>query len=311
MTPDFRSWIPFTMDSYIEQLASKTRLKRHDVIAIVLSAERRYKEYFIPKKNGGERQIAHPARELKSIQKALIKISPKELVVHPKATAYESGCSILENSKLHVGKNWIAKFDFADFFNSITSPAWIAFLSELGIDKDYIEISKRVFFWKRGASRITRLSVGAPSSPFASNRFMYSFDEKLDKIFQDMGFEYSRYADDIVVSSHDRIDLLEVRNHLISHIPRFWDGKLNDDKTKLLGPSNRRTVTGLILSNDGRVTVGRKRRRNIEAMVCNYANGNRGLSSEVIQGNLGFLKMVDSEAFERLKKKFGKSDLFS
>ncbi|WP_430429911.1 retron St85 family RNA-directed DNA polymerase [Parasphingorhabdus sp.] len=298
------------MDKYIDQLASKTRLRPSDVIRIVLSAERRYKEYYIPKRSGGLRQIAHPARELKSVQNALIKLSPEELLVHAKATAYESGCSIVENSKLHVGKNWIAKFDFADFFNSITCPAWTAFLSELGVDKDYIEISKRVFFWKRGASRITRLSVGAPSSPFASNRFMYSFDEKLDKIFQDMGFQYSRYADDIVVSSHDQMDLAEIRSHLISQIPHYWDGKLNDDKTKLLGPSKRRAVTGLILSNDGRVTVGRKRRRRIEAMVCNYANGNRDLSSEIIQGNLGFLKMVDLEAFERLKKKFGSSDLF-
>ncbi|MEP3225719.1 MAG: retron St85 family RNA-directed DNA polymerase [Parasphingorhabdus sp.] len=312
MIPDYLCWTPSEVDNYLDSLADLCRMKKSDVTAVVLSAERRYKTYFISKRNGGLRQIAHPARELKTLQRALIKISPDNLAVHESASAYEPGRSIQKNAQLHLSSEWLAKFDFEDFFNSITADSWRQFLETQGIEQPYIDISSRLFFWKRGASRIMRLSVGAPSSPFASNRFMYPFDVEVSEFCRSHNLTYSRYADDIAISSSEKIDIKSLEQKLISCLPDYWKGSLNDVKTKLLGPGNRKTVTGLVLSNDGRVTVGRSRRRKIEAMVCNYCRGDRAINQQVIAGNLAFLKMVDRDAYVRLKSKFGKNqDLFS
>jgi len=104
------------MTDLIGNLSQSTRIWRTDVDTIIHTAPRRYKVYRIPKRNGDYRTIAHPARELKCLQRALLKLSPENLSVHKTATAYEKGTSIFANANVHAECVWLAKFDFSDFF---------------------------------------------------------------------------------------------------------------------------------------------------------------------------------------------------
>lgn len=299
------------MKELIDILAIRTRLPRADIELIIRSAPRRYKVYSIPKRSGGKRVIAHPARELKTIQRALIDCSPEQLQVHANATAYEVGTSILKNAQIHVGKPWLAKFDIKDFFNSITSQHWSDFLQSIMCPEEYLVISQQVFFWKPGRRNTTCLSVGAPSSPFASNRFMYSFDENISKYCQERDMKYSRYADDIAISADEKIDLKLLEKAVTSAFPFDEMFQLNKAKTLLAGPGQRRSVTGIILNNDGEVSLGRKRKRVVEAMVHSYSLGRAKKSAEEISGHLAFLKMVDPRGYDRIYKRFHKKiDLF-
>ena len=53
------------MGHLIEILASNSGLLENDVRKIVMTAHRRYKHYTIKKRNGGDRPISQPAKEVK------------------------------------------------------------------------------------------------------------------------------------------------------------------------------------------------------------------------------------------------------
>jgi RNA-directed DNA polymerase len=296
------------MSELVHKLAGITRMSVSDVRGVIATAPRRYKVYPIKKRDGTDRIIAHPARELKAIQRALVLESPASLGVHSAATAYEKGSSIAVNAERHVKNVWVAKFDLRNFFNSIDVSAWQGFLSSLEVDEEYISISSKVFFWKPPRRKANLcLSVGAPSSPFASNRFMYQFDCSVEKFCNTAGYSYTRYADDITVSSKSQIDGSAVKNHLLLAL-EGTPLTLKDDKTIMLGPGQRRVVTGIVLRNDGQISLGRQRKREIEAMVYNFSKGTAKSTLNQIRGHLALLKMVDPKGYARLREKYSQCE---
>src|SRR4051794_3337072 len=112
------------MSRLLPILVAGTGLGEHDVLAIVRNAPIRYKTYPIRKRNGGERLISQPARELKALQRVLAESFLSQLPVHRAATAYRPGVSIRDNAAAHVLNGPILKFDFKEFFPSITSHDW-------------------------------------------------------------------------------------------------------------------------------------------------------------------------------------------
>ena len=59
--------------------------------SIIKTAPLRYKKFTIPKRDGSKRNVAQPAREVKSIQRWIVKELRPHLPIHPSVTAYESG----------------------------------------------------------------------------------------------------------------------------------------------------------------------------------------------------------------------------
>jgi|JI7StandDraft_1071085.scaffolds.fasta_scaffold65666_3 hypothetical protein len=293
------------MNSLLPLLASKSRLTLADTAKIVQTAPIRYKIYTIPRRSGGKRVIAHPAKELKVIQRALIDLFSEDLPVSKAATAYERGCSIKINAELHKQSRWIAKFDLRNFFNSIKECHWIEFLEKTGIDYERIELSRTVFFWQPKGENSTCLSVGAPSSPFASNRFMLSYDDQIATFCKDMGFVYSRYADDITVSGSRDVDPIVLSKRIKEIIEGPGVFSLHEEKSRFMALGCRRSVTGVIITNDGVLSIGRNRRRKLEARVHRF--GVTGLNDNVdeLRGELAFFKMIDEDGFHRLRRRFG------
>lgn len=293
------------MNSLLPSLAAKSRMTLADAARIIETAPRRYKVYRIPRKAVGERIIAHPARELKALQRSLIDLFDEMLPVSSAATAYEKGCSIKANAAAHANGDWIAKFDLRSFFNSIKEPVWVQFLQQAGIDNDRIELSRKIFFWLPRGENTACLSVGAPSSPFASNRFMNNYDQQILQFCNDNGFNYTRYADDITISGTGEIDFDNVHNWLKGVVEGPGVFNLNENKSRFLRKGVRRTVTGVVVTNEGRLSIGRGRRRKLEARVHSYVVKQQEHDVDVLRGQLAFLKLIDEDGFQRLKTRFG------
>lgn len=293
--------------SLISQLASKARLTKSDTQFLVKDAPRRYKIFTIPKRGTGFRTIAQPAREVKTLQRALMELAPSDLAVHGASTAYEKQCSIHRNAEIHSASNWVARLDFSNFFNSITSENWRLFLSSASVDEEFINLSETVFFWQSRGSNNTCLSVGAPSSPFASNRIMYCFDRTFAEVCAERNLLYTRYADDLTVSGAERFDLEELSRQVQSSFPEYLSLRLNTGKTRISGPGQRRVVTGLIISSDQKITIGKKKRKLLEARLHRYVDGACDLTAEQIRGHLDFLRSIEPVAYEKLKHKFAAS----
>src|SRR5262249_20100449 len=78
-----------------------------------------YVTFAIPKRQGGERLIMAPKRELKTIQRQLVALLLSRLPASPHAHGFVRGRSIRSNAEPHRGKRVLVRLDLADFFPSV------------------------------------------------------------------------------------------------------------------------------------------------------------------------------------------------
>ena len=302
------------MSDLISKLIAGTGLSERDVLKIISNAPRRYKEYTIPKRTGGVRHIAQPARELKALQRVLQSEYLDILPVHPSAMAYRIGRSIRDNALAHVENGPIMKFDFKDFFPSIRVRDWEAYCSDRGLFSDHYERfqASQIMFYKPKGSGHLRLAIGAPTSPHLSNLLMFEFDALITEEVQKNYVTYTRYADDLTFSAKRTGYLTGVQSAVQKAIRQVrWPRLiLNDEKTVLATTKFHRQVTGLILSNDKKVSLGRDRKRKISAAVHHAKFGKLDQKMAAnLAGLLAFAHAVEPEFVSRLEKKYGREIL--
>ena len=302
------------MKNIIELMSSELSLSVLDIQALVRRAPFTYKKYSIPKKGKGRRSIAQPAKETKYLQHWLIKNVYSELPVHEASCAYSKGSSIKKNANIHRKNAYICKFDFKDFFTSIKlADLELHFSKHIGkvFSQDDIKLMARVCCIKQNSGQLG-LSIGAPTSPLLSNSIMYELDILLTKWAADNEMAYSRYADDLVFSTNVKRMSSEVEPALRRFIRQleYPNLRLNNKKTVHLSMKTRRSVTGLVITNDQKISIGRDRKRKISAMIHKFINGD--LEEEQIlelQGLLGFAKGMEPLFIQRMTKKYGNEAL--
>ncbi|WP_267396778.1 MULTISPECIES: retron St85 family RNA-directed DNA polymerase [unclassified Sphingomonas] len=294
----------------MELLVKELRVSEREIAALIASAPDRYKTYFIPKRSGGKREIAHPAFELKIAQRAIINAYLRKLTVHPCATAYRKGSSIRQNAERHCHNRAILKYDFKDFFPSITERAWLSYCERHEVMEKVDAIAAgRLLFRRPKGGRILRLSIGAPSSPILSNILLNDFDREVNERVSRHKIVYTRYADDMTFSAERTWNLREVDKILRSVINSINTPRLtiNSAKTTLVTPKYHRQITGLVITLDGRVSLGRDRKRLIRAKV-HHAQHGKLTKKEVVNlaGVLAFAKDVEPEFYTRLERIYGR-----
>jgi RNA-directed DNA polymerase len=298
------------LSALIDLLTAETGLSEHDIMKIVSNAPVRYKTYTIPKRNGGERTISQPARELKALQRILTSEVLSKLPIHSSATAYRPGKSIRDNAAAHAVNGPIMKFDFEDFFPSIAAKDWALFCqqNEVFADSEDIRISTNLLFHRRHGSTRLALAIGAPSSPCLSNVLMKGFDTTLSELVARDKVTYTRYADDLTFSAKRTGFLSQVERMLRQTVrdsasPKL---KLNELKTVAATKKYKRFVTGLILTNDNKVSLGQDRKRKIRATIHHYLHGKLDVDEQVkLAGMLAFANGVEPDFLARLQAKYG------
>lgn len=297
------------MSDLVKYLSSSTGLSDADVERIIARAPRSYKFYKIDKRTRGKRLISQPAREVKALQRALVKYLAT-LPIHESATAYKKGKSILDNAEPHSDSGPIKKYDFKDFFHSIRARDWEAYCKEKAIfeNPNDVALTARLMFHITPGSSILRLAMGAPSSPWLSNVLMHDFDKRLADELAKARIIYTRYADDLTFSAPRTGYLNAVDGILKAVIRDMGSPKLtiNAMKTVVATKKYRRVVTGLILANDGRVTIGRDRKRYIRSAVFHGLRGKKTAEEkQKLLGYIAFIGSVEPAFIEKLKAKYG------
>jgi retron-type reverse transcriptase len=299
------------MSELIANLSELTGLSERDVRQIALTSPRRYKVYPIKKRNGDDRWIAQPAREVKLLQRKVMQHYLRDLPVHPAATAYKKGTSIRKNAASHLPCGAILKLDFKDFFPSLKQSDWTQYATgkRLFDTLEDVELSGRILFHRPRGSSILRLAIGAPSSPHVSNLLMYEFDRRISDAVASESVTYTRYADGMTFSAARTGFLTRVRKAISDTLSELQSPRLqlNPDKTVTSTKKFRREVTGLILTNDDKLSIGHERKKNIRAKVHHAITGRLdgpGLAN--LRGLLSFVSDVEPEFILRLEVKYGK-----
>lgn len=198
-----------------------------------------YRKFRIPKKSGGYREIHEPLPMLKEVQKWILKNILYKASISPFAKAYIPNKNIKDNVRFHKKKKLIVKLDIEDFFNNITNKQVNNFFLYAGYEK------KLAFFLTSLITMNNSLPQGAPTSPYMSNIVMKSFDTDISKICQKNKILYTRYADDLTFSGN--VNKQKIINSCEKRLEKIGL-KLNLEKTKVLKPHNKQSVTGIIVN---------------------------------------------------------------
>ncbi len=292
----------------LDILAQELMLDQDQVKRLIARAPHSYKTYYISKKSGGRRKICQPAKEIKAIQNIIVDKVLVKLPVHEAATAYKQGASIKKNAQVHVGNTFISKYDFKSFFTSIKGEQIKFFLVERhNVSPEDAELIVRICCIK-GRGNSLHLSIGAPSSPALSNVLMYEFDQIMTKWAKDNLFTYSRYADDMTFSTNqkDKYHLIDRAIRKAINNIEYLSLRLNRKKTLHLSKRSHRSVTGIVINNNGELSLGRDRKRIISSMIHHYKS-QQLLESELprLQGLVAFAKDVEPTFFRKMIDKYG------
>lgn len=286
---------------------------------LIQSAPYRYKVYSIPKRSGtGGRIIAQPAKEIKRIQYWVIEHIFESFSIHPAATAYIDGKNIRLNAYPHAGSPYFLKLDFKNFFPSIKGRHFLQYAHEndgFGFEESDLERLVRILFWcPKSQKQLPKsqqqlqLSIGAPSSPFLSNAMMYQFDNEIANFCAQFDVTYTRYADDMTFSMHDKTmrgTTLSKVFEILHKLP-FPRLQINDTKTIFGSKAHRRMITGLILSNEGTVSLGHNRKRLLRAEIHHFITGKLSNPERIkLRGMLAFARDVEPEFVERMENRYG------
>ncbi|MBQ9006609.1 MAG: RNA-directed DNA polymerase, partial [Atopobiaceae bacterium] len=226
----------------------------------------------------------------------------------PFVTAYEPGSSIAANARIHADNRHMLHLDIADFFHScdadMVKEVFRSVRIGQGCDNRQAGNPLTDEDTKLLVSLSTlrnRLTVGSPSSPFLANRILLPFDYEVQAALGPR-YAYSRYSDDIIISSNDRIDSGLVVSVMSERLGERGF-RLNDEKTRCAGPGDKRKVTGVILTPDGSLSVGRSRKRKLERDLYRYLVHGEG-SARSILGMLDFCRSVEPSYVTKLLIKY-------
>lgn len=194
---------------------------------------------------------------------------------HAASVAYSKGSSVLRAAEGHCGCRWLIKVDLRSFFESISEISVYRVFRGLGyqalLSFELARLCTRTVEsrarsserWRANADRynieayrstyLGHLPQGAPTSPMLSNLAVRELDHSIQEIAANFGLRYSRYADDIILSTQrdefDRDRAKRVVHLVYGAIARFGLTP-NRTKTSIRGPGARKLVLGLLVDGD-------------------------------------------------------------
>ena len=277
---------------------------------LLINKEPLYEEFTIPKKNGSVRNISAPNDHLKKIQKKLKKNLDMcyIAITHDNfnkklAHGFIRKKSIITNSQYHKNKRYVLNIDLKDFFPSINFGRVRGFF----IKNKYFHLNEDIAtLIAQIACYNNQLPQGSPCSPIISNLLALSLDKYLFSLSKRYRFTYTRYADDITISTNLREFPVEIAyfdedqnrwflgNEIIEVINNnHFD--INFDKIRMQYKTSRQEVTGLVTNK--KVNIRRSYIRETRAMLDNlilYPNitDDYILKKKVVEGRIAFINQI-------------------
>lgn len=172
------------------------------------------------------------------------------------------------------------------------------------------------------------LPQGAPTSGYLANLVFKDLDERIERHVNRLGFKYTRYSDDILIST-DKVDfdreLAAQVVHWIGDKLAFEGFTLNRAKTRIMTPGSRKSYLGLIISGNELRLPKEVRERisgelrdvkkfGLESQSERFHNGLTRIRRHpgknpihgdgywtVLQGLLCWVEVADAKLFEKLR----------
>jgi len=138
---------------------------------------------------------------------------------------------------------------------------------------------------------------------------MCDFDTRITEVVAKDRVVYTRYADDLTFSAPRTGFLNGVMKAVAGTLRALKYPKLeiNAEKTTFITSKYRRTVTGLTITNDDRVTIGRENKRKLHSAVHHALLLRLSLEElQVLAGKLAYVNSVEPEFLLVLRRRYGR-----
>lgn len=295
--------------------------------SIIQNRDNNYEYYLIKKKKGGYRRIIAPHPNIKELQGWIKANIIDKIELNTNATGFIKKKSILNNAKIHENRNVILNLDLSDFFETINERRVYGMFKMLGYASNLsVELTKictasisaykleqlseieQEYFQDLCSHSEAFLIQGAPTSPGISNVICKKLDNRLSKLANKHGANYSRYADDITFSG-DENNLPNLG--IIKKIIAAEGFNINWKKVGKYKTGQKQMVTGLLIDNKVRIPNKFKKDIYRHLHFCkkygasshfNRISPDKGYRKEWILGKILFVHSIEPEEAKKMMK---------
>lgn len=299
--PEYRFYNSLTKEYYIRNTPTNT--------------------FRLRKRKGGYREITVFSEEYKQMHALLMEIYQELFPVFPESTsAYIKGKSQLATVKKHENAKVHLSLDLSNFYPSIKTESLASVLKSLAIvvaNLTDTSIDKLAEISTYGGC----LAQGSSISPILSNIFAIPLDYELYEYVRNTNITYTRYADDISLSSPTVIALPRKKelepfvNRFQQKLDKLYGGnlKINATKTKLQFEGQIK-VLGICVNHDNNgsahLSVGKTKKqeysRELFQLLCEIADNqvdDKLIDYQTVRGKIEYLKQFEPVWFEKQQDK--------
>jgi len=152
---------------------------------------------------------------------------------------YVKGGNIVNNAKMHLDKKFVIRADISNFFYSIAKDQIRPVFIEYGANEEIVTTLSEIATFRN------ILFPGLNTSPILSNMYCFPLDNEMIRIAKKYDCDYSRYADDLIISgNHDIPQKKEIEGAVES-----FGFSINEKKYKIMKKGRYQVVTGLTVTD--------------------------------------------------------------
>ncbi|MCI1033312.1 reverse transcriptase family protein [Raoultella terrigena] len=263
------------------------------------------KEYEVFEVKG--RRLYSPTKKLKQIHR-FINGSIFEYAEYNKNVvfSYLKGVSIRDAIEKHALNQYFYQTDIRDFFGSINGENINHSLSSQLDNTPISDISDYINLIYNIVVIDQKLPVGFSTSPILSNICLFNFDNELEKICISNNMTYTRYSDDIIISSGNEINELETTSIIQSLLFNFVNNEfiVNDKKTKTYKKGSGNSLLGFNILPNGYVTIPSKDKKEVEILLHFYLTSPKSFEDYIIKNIVNRYKNQEGKSIDEIGKSF-------
>jgi hypothetical protein len=225
------------------------------------------------KKNGGTRYVYDTRAPLKGLLQRINRVIFKNTYFPQYLTGSLQGKDFVANVDIHKGARGAITEDISKFFDNITAShvksIWLDFFH---FSEEVAELLTKL------TTRDGRVYQGTPTSSYLANLVFWSSEPTLVEAIENKGLRYSRYVDDVAISSPQFMSKEDRQCAIAQVYAMFGKQGFHPDRSKHQGFSTNEPIVlmGLNANSKDSPTLSQKERAAIRAQLFQLEQDTKG-----------------------------------
>lgn len=282
-----------------------------DLVSLDIASEVERREYL-------GREIYAPTEKLKKFHRFLNSfVFDYSDVVDEVVHSYRKGKSPYTALSPHSESKFFYKTDINNFFDSFSFLQLKNYVENNISKSPIIDTKENTSLLLNAITYEGKLPVGFGTSPNITNGLLFYFDRELAEYCNGNGVVYTRYSDDIILSSPNK-DILGSAGEVVGSALTKILGEefsLNERKTKLTHTGNRIKILGLVITSSGKISIDSEAKKELEVFLHFYSTKSPNYKYYLeekfdnnlskVSGRLNYANSIDPEFVDKLRSKYG------